>query len=76
MTPEEIQEMPIEEIIRLPNFKMLESKGGIENMSEYEIQYRVPIERPHWEITFKAIRIHDGWGVLWKKNSIPELSDI
>lgn len=52
MTAVDIVKMPIEDIIRLPNFQSLTSCGGIENATEFE-----PIREPYWEIRFKAERI-------------------
>jgi len=52
MTAIDLLNMPIEDIIHLPNFQSLTSCGGIENASQF-----TPIREPYWEIRFKAERI-------------------
>jgi hypothetical protein len=52
MTVEELEFLPIEEIIWLKDFISLISKDGIDDSID---EYSFPrIEKPHWELTFRA----------------------
>lgn len=57
MTTEDIEKMPIEEIIHLPEFLSLESAGGF-NIND--AIYDRPIVAPHWKISFRATSIGGG----------------
>jgi hypothetical protein len=70
MTEQEIQDLPIEKIIHLPNFQRLESRGGVDEYSTYEELH--PVQTPHWEITFKAKKLgHGAWECFGRKIPFP-----
>ena len=69
MTDKEIQDLPIEEIIKLPELYSITKEGGFDDFYNggYDISNMTPT---HWKICFKASKHPKGY-YLWGDLKIP-----